>query len=370
MSLLVGERYSRGLCAEMGRRQGVIRAILRSLEVDVLVIHTEDCASSGAVRWLFGVAPGGHHRCTILLPVKGEPTFLAMDPEGASCRLEGFTVDRVVRTLRRLQVRRVAIDLSSSRNEFALRLAAALPEVSIFDASGLFAEARSIRTADEISLIQAASAMTDDVFAIVCEHLRPGMCEADLHSLAQTEVRLRGGEDVVLRCDRIAIARSRRSGGPEAVEPFQSGDCLVLRLIVRGVGGVHAELARSLVLGQIPPKLEALWAALMQVRSQTLSQIRAGANAALIAAAHDAFSLLRGLPVDVEGCGHGIGYDPVERPILNRSETMVLSRSMCLTLRSSGRSDVGAVVVADTYVIGETGLCTRLQLTPQRIFAL
>lgn len=109
------------------------------------------------------------------------------------------------------------------------------------------------------------------------------------------------------------------------------------------------------MLGKASNELIDGFEVMKEAQAHTLSLIKPGVDCAEIAAAHDQFMRSRGLPIEARLCGHGQGYDMVERPLIRGDETMRLEAGMNLAVHPGYQSASQWAVICDNYLVETTG---------------
>jgi Xaa-Pro aminopeptidase len=382
--------------AELERRWARVHADMAQAGLDALVMQASSDWLGGSVKWFTDIPATNGYPRTVIFPREGKMTVVEMGPFGTDRRMsepdglnrgvgrilgtpsffsiaytQFYDADLTVEALG--AVRRVGLVLPGALpHGFVARLQSRLgPDVDFVDATEAIDAVKAVKSADEISAIRRTCELQDDVFATLCDEIRPGMRDIDVTAFAQARALKLGSEQgIFLGASAPVGVRSpfmpRWAQGRELC----AGDHLSLLIEVNGAGGFYAEIARTIVLGRASNALKDAFAAVKAAQDHTLSLIRPGAHPAEIAAAHDAYMRARGLPPETRLYAHGQGYDMVERPLIRRDETMRLAEGMCLAVHPGYETDALFAVVCDNYLVEADGPSACLHRTEKRIFEL
>ena len=207
------------------------------------------------------------------------------------------------------------------------RLADRLPQARLVPCEGLLARQRQRKTAGEIERLRALSRIADRAIGDAFRAVRPGDTEMDLAAALTRSVYAQGAEQFKL----MIVASGERSQLPNvgpSGRALAPGDVCRVE-IFPVVGGYHAGVCRSAVVGHAPPGAERIWAHLVECKRLLLDRIRPGtATRAVWRAFLDKFGAL-GLP-PIAFAGHGIGLHLHEEPYLAAHDEGVLASGMTL----------------------------------------
>jgi Xaa-Pro dipeptidase len=208
-------------------------------------------------------------------------------------------------------------------------LARRLPQASFTAAENIFHRLREIKTADEIELLRKLSKLTDNAIGSTLRSARAGLTEMDLAGLLTSGIFAGGAENFKL----MIIASGERSQYPN-VGPTQrvlrGGD--LIRMEIFGIlGGYHAGVCRTAVVGSPSPEQAKIWRNLIECKYLVLDLIKPGARCRGIYEAFlQRFSELGFAPISF--VGHGIGLFLHEEPYLGRYDDRVLEAGMVVAI--------------------------------------
>lgn len=258
--------------------------------------------------------------------------------------------------LRRAGVRggRIGVDLQSGGDAVAAVVAAAVPGADVVDASPWALEVRSRKLPAEIARLREAARLAENGIDAALAAAAPGMTERQLAAIVSTTM-VQGGATprfvVVTAGDRSALADAHPTD-----RPWQPGE--LLRFDVGcTVDGYWSDMARTAVLGE-PDALQASrYAALLAGEQAELDLLRPGVPASAVFEEAMRTVTEQGLrPYRRQHCGHGIGSEVYEPPIVNQAFDTPLEAGMTFCLETPYYElGWGGMMVEDTVVVTETG---------------
>ncbi|HMQ30928.1 MAG TPA: Xaa-Pro peptidase family protein [Chloroflexaceae bacterium] len=201
-------------------------------------------------------------------------------------------------------------------------LAAALGAgVELAPAEGVVEALREQKDAEELATLRRAIAITDAAFTAVAERLAPETTEREAAWMLEVAMRVGGADDVAFP---IIVAAGPNGAQPHATpgdEPLGAGRPIVIDMGAR-LGGYHADLTRTIVLGEPDARFGELYALVREAQARAVAGLRPGLPA------HEADALARDQIAAAgygeqfgHGLGHGVGLNIHEGPSLRRSAT-------------------------------------------------
>ncbi len=202
-----------------------------------------------------------------------------------------------------------------------------VPLASFVPAEAMMNRLRQIKTAEEMDLLRRLSRISDSAIGAAFDAVSPGATEMDLAAALTRSVYEQGAE----RFKMMIVATGERSQlpnvGPTA-RVLEPGDVCRVE-IFSVIGGYHAGVCRTAVVGHAPPEAERIWANLAECRRMLLAMIAPGmATRPIYQAFLDKFGAL-GLP-PIDFVGHGIGLHLHEDPYLSIDDDSTLEAGMVL----------------------------------------
>ncbi len=290
--------------------------------------------SQPILRWRHSMAVVKNDGQTALVTVDmEESTVRNHAPEGSEIRVWGEFTDDAMAVLAGLlsdmglDGGRIGIEMDYlPAGDFA-RLGSFLPKAKFAAAEGLYNRLRQIKTPEEIDLLRRLSRISDQSITDAYGAVRAGMTEMDIASALTRGVYTAGAEHFKL----MIVATGERSVFPN-VGPTQrvlkeNDVCRVEIFSI--IGGYHAGVCRTAVVGKPPEHAERIWAHLVECKYQILDMIKPGQSSRAI---YEAFiTKLSALDLPpISFVGHGIGLHLHEEPYLGMYSDTPLEAGMVL----------------------------------------
>jgi Xaa-Pro aminopeptidase len=256
--------------------------------------------------------------------------------ESAVFELRESSLERPLHTLVAEAVDELGLELLAVEGEqvsVALwnKLAEALRErfkerrvVELKAVEGVVEPLREAKDAGELATLRRAIAITDEAFAAVLPQLRPEHSERQAAWMFEVAMRERGAEAPSFP---IIVAAGPNGALPHARpgdEPLGSGRPIVIDMGAR-VDGYHADLTRTVVLGEPDERFWQVYDLVLQAQRHALANLRAGMSGAEAdALARDIIAAAGHGDHFGHGLGHGVGLNIHEAPGLRRGSQLVL----------------------------------------------
>ncbi len=227
----------------------------------------------------------------------------------------------------------------------------------------LLRRARAVKDEGEIELLRAANIAAEDALFAAVGRVRAGITEQELLTLIQQGMLERGARPLlgaVGFTERGALVDawpSDRALRPGDTIRFDIG-CSYL--------GYHADMSRTAAFGRVPDTSREAYAAILAGEDACLAATRAGARAAAVFdAGVDATRAAGIADYERSHCGHGIGLEIYEPPLIAGASVEVLEAGMTLCLETPlYRLDDVGLQVEDAVVVTADG-CDRLGRSPR-----
>ncbi len=202
-----------------------------------------------------------------------------------------------------------------------------VPLASLVPAEAMMHRLRQVKTAEEVDLLRRLSRISDTAIGAAFDAVAPGASEMDLAAALTRSVYEQGADKFKM----MIVATGERSQLPN-VGPTERiltpGDVCRVEIFSM-IGGYHAGVCRTAVVGHAPEEAERIWANLAACRRMLLGMIAPGAATRTIYQAFlDRFGAL-GLP-PIDFVGHGIGLHLHEDPYLSVYDDSTLEAGMVL----------------------------------------
>lgn len=386
-------RYSR---AEMERRWALVRARLRDLGAQALIVQGYEDKVGGNVKWLTDT-PAGYPR-TVIFHADGPMTVVESGAQGQVRSFDGMHEDlpgigavittwafQTAQFTSRLNAQ-AALDVIRARGYGRVAVAgetmmphgfvAALHDglrgvTQVLDETEFLDGCKARKSAEEMVQIRHTAATQDAVFAKLLSFVRPGLRDFEVNAFIDHELQLLGAERGTY------IGRSAAPGQPSTFgyRHFQGrtiapSDHITVLLESNGLGGQWTELGRTLCFGRADPELLEGFELCREAQAHTVRRCKPGALAADIARAHDAFMLAHGGVRELRLYAHGMGYDMVERPLIREDETMALEAGCSLAIHPTHPTRCMQAHICDNVLIGLDGQVSFIHETSKQVFEL
>ncbi|MGQ0551298.1 MAG: M24 family metallopeptidase [Armatimonadota bacterium] len=206
-----------------------------------------------------------------------------------------------------------------------------LPAVTFTEVGPFFDRIRTIKTPNEIRLLEEAAMVTDRAIRKAFEAARPGMTERHVGAMLTSELILGGAEMPafqVLAAGANTCSTHHRPGD----YVIRSGD--VMRTDFGGVfpQGYFSDLARTIVVGGASQRQHDVYATLWEEHDRLISMMRAGVSCRELFDRHKTRWEALGWRMVRPHIGHSLGIGLHEYPLIMPSEEAVLQPSMCMSI--------------------------------------
>lgn len=259
----------------------------------------------------------------------------------------------------------------------------------VVDISPAVQAIRSIKSPYEVEMMEEAAELVDFMVGVARSSLKVGMTEVELAGKVEAAARERGHQGYVrMRSFNQEIYWGYLVSGPDSAEPsfidtttggrgvgvaFPSGAGLrtigpnepVIFDLVGVVEGYNSDETRTLSVGPLPGRLMEAYRVALEILQSLGDMARPGVAAEKLFLKAEQIADRYGLAEHFMGygkqkpvfCGHGIGIELDELPILTRRNAEPLLPGMVFTVEPKFVfPGLGAVGVEDDFVVTETGV--------------
>jgi Xaa-Pro aminopeptidase len=384
---------------EMNRRWQALRAGMRAVGIDALVLQNSSDWVGGYIRWFCNQPATNGYPSSLVFPAAGGITLIEQGPfdgvtesdaelqaaTGITRRLTtpsypsvmytgNYDADLALQELRTLGAKRVGLVAPAAMyHSFGQHLQTNLQKagVEVVDATDMVDQLKAIKSEEERGLIRQVAAMQDRVMASMAAFIKPGLKDYEIAAYAQYVGQQLGSEQGIFLCSsappgQAASFQSRFMQG----RTLQRGDVYSLLVENNGAGGYYTELSRIFVLGRATAELADAHAAVIEAQRYGLSLLKPGAACSEIFAQHNAWLRTQSMNEERRLSIHGMGYDMVERPLIRQDESMRIAEHMCIICHPGALNERMFVHNTDVYLIEAQGSSACLHQTPKRIIEL
>jgi len=257
---------------------------------------------------------------------------------------------------------RLGVDTRGLTPQDHARLADALPQARLVDAGDWFAGVRAVKLPEEVARLREAARITEDAIHAGIDAIAEGVSETDLQLVVASHLATHGmTPKFVVATVGLRSAYSDTTASPD--QRVRAGD--LVRFDVGGLlDGYWSDLGRTAVVGAPDDLQRSRYDAVLAGEQAQLDLARPGVRAS------EVFEVAvreveRGGPVPYRRhhCGHGIGLDVYEQPIIGPAHDRELEPGMVFCFETPFYElGWGGMMVEDTVVITEDG-CELLSVS-------
>ena len=229
-----------------------------------------------------------------------------------------------------------------------------------YELAGIDAELdEQARSKDELELAQfrRASEISEIAFDSVRAELRIGMTDVEVEAIIERRLRELGADDAFVFLS--ASTRNRAVQRPWG-RTLMPGDILLTELSPC-VGGVFAQICRSVAFGEPSPALVQEHELLMHVLAGGVEACKPGSTVSDVVAAMDAPLIERGMeeytrPPFMRVRGHGMGFGSVAPgDFLSRNDFVLQSGDSFVLHPNQMMPRAGYLMCGEPVIVGESG---------------
>jgi Xaa-Pro dipeptidase len=260
----------------------------------------------------------------------------------------------------------VGVDIIEPPMMFELQKAG----LTVVDGQQVMLEAREVKSADEIALLNRAAAMVDGAYHLISEELKPGVRENDIVAKVN-EFLYRHGSDDVEAVNAISGERCNPHPHNFTDRMIRPGDQAFFD-ILQSFMGYRTCYYRTFNVGRATPAQHDAYKRAREWLDGAMARIRPGATTADICAAFPTAPEF-GFPDETSAFGlqfaHGLGLALHERPIISRVVSMdhptEIKTGMVFAIETYCPASDGysAARIEEEVVVTDTG-CRVITLFP------
>lgn len=330
--------------AERQSRIARAQALMRANGIGAVLIEP-----GASLTYFTGVRWGRSERLTAaIIPVEGDPCIvtpffeepsirqsLAIPAEVRVWQEDQNPLERVAGFLRDRKLIGQPVGIEETARFFAFDgLARALPSAKLVSANPVVRGCRTIKTAAEIALMQAAADVTMAAYRWTHPRIEAGMTPAQIGALMTAATRKLGGNpEFALVLIGEAAAYPHGSSAPQRVADGQ----IVLMDCGCTVQGYQSDISRTFVHGTATAEQRKVWGDVARGQQIANAAAQIGTPAGAVDDAVRRFYETAGhgpgykLPGLSHRTGHGIGMDGHEPVNLVHGEATPLAAGMCFS---------------------------------------
>jgi Xaa-Pro aminopeptidase len=390
--------------AERDRRWTVTRQQMRARGIECLVLWGWPAMwdfSTANARYLCPIG-GNAENNTLIFPLHGEPTSFVFMPTFVEYwkRAQDWVSDvrarrgtwseTVVARLKEMGLERANIGMDGLAgpldpdgwvpHSIVQSLKAALPNARFIELGDLLETTRSVKSAEEITLLEKAAALGDKMLQACRTRARPGVRECEVYAHMMEAMLADGGEEPTLflwACDRYPFPHPFRL---PTIRPMQPQDLITCEIHPK-TGGYFTHVERTFCLGEPDKELQRIYDGCIAAFRQGMKLF--GPGESIVACMDEVKRVIDDAKLGICETGiHGHGLASLEYP---RYRFHALKADQAALSTIGGEFKAGMVfafnidlfdpgwrngetgaVFADTVVITETG-ARSLHAFPQEL---
>ena len=213
-----------------------------------------------------------------------------------------------------------------------LSLKKAFPGYDFIGASGLMRQVRMLKDKNEISLLEKAGGLTDNVMGEVLMVIQPGISEKELAFFVENKLKEYGAEDLSFK----PIVAS----GPNTSSPHHNtGERKIMLgdLVVLDFGGLFqgycSDMTRTFSMGKATKEVKKVYNAVKEANEAAFRAVQEGTSCEKVdEAARKAIARAGYAQYFVHRTGHGIGLDIHEDPFIVFGNQETLKTGMTFSI--------------------------------------
>lgn len=231
-----------------------------------------------------------------------------------------------------------------------------LTAIELVPLKGALIKLRSIKSQEEIELIQRAASIADDCFSHILSYIKPGMRELEIALEIEYFMKKRGASGLSFES---IVASGQRSSLPHGVASdkiVEAGDLITLDFGCI-FNGYCSDMTRSFVLGQATEKQKEIYHIVLEAQEAALKAVAPGIKGKeLDQIARDIIKQKGYGEFFGHGLGHGVGLEIHELPHVNSLGEIDMEPGMVITIEPGIYiPEFGGVRIEDLVVVTESG---------------
>lgn len=282
----------------------------------------------------------------------------------------GLMADAIA-VLRRRRAKHIGFESRHLTHEWFVRLKADLKSQSrCISCVDWVEELRSVKTADEVRMIQASLQTVMQAFDETLGMVRPAVREIDLSAELEYRMKHYGAQKVSFD---LIVASGPRSALPHGIASerrIRRNEFLVFDLGAI-LGGYSSDFTRTVFVGRPSSRAREIYSIVRESQECAIAGIQDGVPASQIdQLARGTISKYGYKDFFVHSTGHGIGVEVHEPPWISARSRAVLKAGQVITIEPGIYiPDYGGVRIEDLLVVRQEG-CKNLTVTHKDLIIL
>ncbi|MFC5447944.1 M24 family metallopeptidase [Paenibacillus aestuarii] len=234
---------------------------------------------------------------------------------------------------------------------------AGLEGIELVPTSRIVEQIRIVKDEAELQVMQEAADLADQTFSHILSFLKPGAVEKEIALEIEMFIRKNGGTSTSFE---TIVASGERSALPhgKASDRVLQGNEFVKLDFGAYYKGYCSDITRTVMLGKPTDKHREIYDIVLEAQLNCLANLKPG----ITGREGDAFArdvIIKHGYGDFfgHGTGHGLGMEVHESPRLSKTEDMILTPGMVVTVEPGiYLPGFGGVRIEDDVVITDTGI--------------
>ncbi|MHB0856902.1 MAG: M24 family metallopeptidase [Anaerolineae bacterium] len=243
----------------------------------------------------------------------------------------------------------------------------AMPDVEFVSTRGVLLKLRSVKSADELAVIERAVGIADEAMAHIYDWIRSGVSEREVAWELEVYMRTHGADSLSFTTIVGSGPNGAMSHAVTSERRIQEGDPIVIDMGAL-VDGYASDLTRSFCVGHASSEYLAIWNKVLEAQRAAEEALKPGMTGAEADAVARQIIYAGGYEGKFgHGLGHGVGLAIHESPRAGQTSQDVLEVGQIVTVEPGIYvPGWGGVRIEDMVVITETGcrVLTGVKKTP------
>ncbi len=250
----------------------------------------------------------------------------------------------------------VGLNYSSLTMDLFKDLLRIIPDKEFVDVSSSIAEARKIKSEEELDKIREAARIGSEILPDILDKLREGITESQVAAEMAYEMMKNGASETSFS---TIVAFGSNSSMPH-YHPhnvkLKKGD-----FVLMDYGALYrrycSDITRTVVFGRATQEQKEMYEVVKQAQQESMKAIKDGANGKDIdAIAGEIIDSTKYKGRFIHSLGHGLGMEVHDHPALSRNYDFILKKNMVVTVEPGVYiPKVGGVRIEDDVIVKEGG---------------
>ncbi len=252
-------------------------------------------------------------------------------------------------------------------------LAEKLTDITVSDDSGaedFLYSMRAVKSREELKVMKAAQALTDDAFEYILSFIRAGKTERAIALELEFYMRRHGSDGVAFDSIVVSGKNSSLPHGTPTDKTVNKGDFITMDFGAV-IDGYNSDMTRTVALGEVSEKQKLVYDTVLKAQLSALSEINAGKRCKDIdKTARDIIDNAGYIGAFGHALGHSVGVEIHESPNFSPKDNTVLKSGMVLSVEPGiYLNNEFGVRIEDVIYVTDSG-CEILTESPKELIIL